>query len=71
MALDLPGADPDSRLGFVALLVDDDQSHTTGIVAVARVLPDEALTLIQPFADKLTGAPVALTAQRWCRGGRN
>jgi uncharacterized protein YciI len=65
------GVDPDSRLSFVAVLVDDDQSHTTGIVSVVEALPGEALGIIQPFADQLTGEPVALTAQRWCRGGRS
>jgi uncharacterized protein len=62
---------PDSRLSFVAVLVDDDQSHTTGIVSVVRALPGEAPRLIQPFADLLAGEPVALTAQRWQRGGRS
>ncbi|GAA1352750.1 YciI family protein [Streptomyces beijiangensis] len=65
------GDDPDSRLSFVAVLVDDSQSRTVGIVAVTRTLPDEAPSLIQPFADRLKGGPVALTAQRWCRGGRS
>ena len=64
------GADPDGRLSFVALLVDDDRSHTTGIVSVLRALPDEAPRILQPFADRLAGGPVALTAQRWSRGGR-
>jgi uncharacterized protein len=67
----LLGINPDSRLSFVAVLVDDDQSHTTGIVAIVRALPAEALRLIQPFADQLAGEPVALTAQRWRRGGRS
>lgn len=67
----LPGVDPDGRLSFVAVLVDDDESHTTGVVAVVRDLPGEALKTIQPFADRLTGEPVALTAQRWCHGGRS
>jgi uncharacterized protein YciI len=69
--LRLPGADPDGRLGFVAVLVDDDQSHTTGIVFVVRALPDEARRIVQPIADRLTGEPVDLTAQRWHRGGRS
>ena len=67
----LLGVDPDSRLGFVAVLVDDDQSHTTGIVSIVSALPGEALRIIQPFADQLAGEPVALTAQRWRRGGRS
>jgi hypothetical protein len=67
----LLGINPDSRLSFVAVLVDDDQSHTTGIVAIVRAHPGEALRLIQPFADQLAGVPVALTAQRWRRGGRS
>jgi uncharacterized protein len=62
---------PDSRLRFVAFLVDDDQSHTTGIVSVVRAVPDEAPSVIQPFVDQLTDEPVALTAQRWSRGGRS
>jgi uncharacterized protein len=66
----LPGADPDGRLAFVALLVDDGQSRTTGIVAVAGALPGEAAGIVQPLADRLGGEPVALTAQRWTRGGR-
>jgi uncharacterized protein len=62
----LPGANPDRRLSFVALLVDDDQACTTGIVAVVAALPGEALRIVQPLA----GKSVALTAQRWTRGGR-
>jgi uncharacterized protein len=67
----LLGVNPDSRLSFVAVLVDDEQAHTTGIVSVVRALPGEALRLIQPFADHLAGEPVALTTQRWQRGGRS
>ena len=52
------------------MLVTDDQSCTTGIVAIVSAIPGEALTIIQAFADQLTGEPVALTAQRWRRGGR-
>lgn len=63
--------DPDSRLHFLAVLVDDDASRTTGIVAVVRALPDEAVPVLQPFADRFAGEPVALTAQRWSRGGRS
>jgi uncharacterized protein len=68
--LPLSGVDPDSRLSFVALLVDDDQSRTTGIVSVVGALPGEAASILQPLADQFTGEPVALTAQRWTRGGR-
>jgi uncharacterized protein YciI len=69
---DLPpsGVDPDGRLAFVALLVDDDQSRMTGIVSVAEALPGEAASIVQPLADQLAGGPVALTARRWTRGGR-
>jgi uncharacterized protein YciI len=66
----LPEADPDVRLAFVALLIDDDQSCTTGIVSVAEALPIEAASIVQPLADQLGGGTVALTAQRWTRGGR-
>jgi uncharacterized protein len=69
--LPLSGADPDSRVSFVALLVDDDRSHTTGIVSVAAALPGGAACIVQPLADQLAGGPVALTAQRWARGGRH
>jgi uncharacterized protein len=65
------GVNPDSRLSFVGVLFDDDQSHTTGIVSIVRALPGEALRIIQPFAEQLTGEPVAFTAQRWRRGGRS
>jgi hypothetical protein len=68
--LPLSGVDPDGRLSFVALLVDDDQSRATGIVSVVRALPGEAASIVQPLADQLTGGPVALTARRWTRGGR-
>jgi|SRR5215472_4520130 len=67
----LLGADPDSRVAFVALLVDDDRSCTTGIVAVAGAPPGDAASIVQPLADRLGGEPVALTAQRWTRGGRH
>jgi len=33
-------------------------------------VPASALRIIRAFADRLTGEPVALTAQRWRRGGR-
>jgi uncharacterized protein YciI len=69
--LPLSGVDPDARLAFVALLVDDDdQSRTTGIVSVAAILPGAAAGIVQPLADRLGGGRVALTAQRWTRGGR-
>jgi uncharacterized protein YciI len=68
--LRLPVAGPDSRVSFVAVLTGDDQSCTTGIVAVVRALPDKAASTVQPLADQLGGGPVALTAQRWTRGGR-
>jgi uncharacterized protein len=64
--LPLSDVDPDRRLTFVALLVDDDQACTTGIVAVAAAFPGEALGIVRPLA----GGAVALTAQRWTRGGR-
>lgn len=67
----LPGAEPDGRLSFVAVLVDDDQGSTTGVAAAVRALPDEARSLVQPLADRLAGGPTPLTAQRWQRGGRN
>jgi uncharacterized protein len=64
-----PGVD--SRVRFVAVLVDDDQSCTTGIVSIVRALPAEALRVTQAFAGQFTGGPLALTAQRWRRGGRS
>ena len=67
----LLGVDPDSRVSFVAGLVDDNQSHTTGIVSVVTARPDEARGIVQPFADRLAGQGVALTAQRWSFGGRS
>jgi uncharacterized protein YciI len=62
---------PGSRLSLVAILVDDNQSRTTGIVSVVNGRPGDALGIIQPLADRLAGGPVALTAQRWRRGGRS
>ena len=50
----LLGINSDSRLSFVAILVDDDQSHTTGIVSIVRARVDEAPRIIQPYADQLT-----------------
>jgi uncharacterized protein len=67
----LPGPDPDSRLNFLAMLVDDDQSCVAGIVSVVSALPGAAARIVQPFADQLAGEPVPLTAQRWTPGGRN
>jgi hypothetical protein len=65
------GVDPGSRVSFVAVLADDDQSCTTGIVSIVRALPAEALRITQAFAGQLTSEPLALTAQRWRRGGRS
>ena len=62
--------DPDGRLEFVAVLLDDDESHSTGIVAIVRARPDEALEIVQALAGRLPGEPVTLTAQCWERGGR-
>ncbi|NED04732.1 hypothetical protein G3I55_24060 [Streptomyces sp. SID6648] len=68
----LLGAEPDSRLIFVAALMGGEEVGATGVVAVVRALPDEARGLVQPFADRLSGGRrVPLTAQRWERGGRN
>ncbi|MEU3577850.1 hypothetical protein AMK14_15930 [Streptomyces sp. TSRI0445] len=68
----LLGAEPDSRLTFVAALVDDGATGTTGVVAAVRALPDEARGLVRPWADRLAGGrPMTLTAQRWERGGRH
>ncbi|MFH9609166.1 YciI family protein [Streptomyces sp. NPDC017448] len=69
---ELVGAEPDGRLVFVAALVDDEGTGTTGVVAAVRALPGEARGLVQPFADRLAGGrSVTLAAQRWERGGRN
>ncbi|MBK3555304.1 hypothetical protein JHN55_01865 [Streptomyces sp. MBT56] len=68
----LLGAEPDSRLIFVAALRDDEGTGTTGVVAAVRALPDEGRDLVRPFAERLAGGrPAALTAQRWERGGRH
>ncbi|MFE6667489.1 YciI family protein [Streptomyces sp. NPDC057697] len=67
----LLGAEPDDRLDFAAVLVDDDQATTTGVVAAVRALPDEARSLVQSWADRLAGGPAPLTVRRWQRGGRN
>lgn len=65
------GMDLDSRVRFVAVLVDDNQSHSTGIVSVVRALPAQAAGIIGPSVAQLTGEHVTLTAQRWQRGGRS
>jgi hypothetical protein len=57
-------------VSFVALLVDDDRSCTTGVAAIVCAIPAEALRIIQAVAGQLTGEPVTFTAQRWRRGGR-
>ncbi|WP_433696690.1 YciI family protein [Nocardiopsis sp. CA-288880] len=62
---------PGGSLHFTALLVDDDGTATTGMIAVVRALPDEAVEVVRPFADRLADGPAALSAQRWCRGGRD
>jgi len=54
--------DLDNRVRFAGLLVNDDQSRTTGIVAVVRAVPEEAASAVR--------ADVPLTAQRWEPGGR-
>lgn len=65
-----PEASLDRRVRFLAALVDDDDSRTTGIVSVVRAHPGEAVGIVRPAADQLSGEPAALTAQRWQRGGR-
>ncbi|MFI1934878.1 YciI family protein [Streptomyces sp. NPDC020330] len=68
----LLGAEPDRRLSFVSVLLDDGGARTTGVIAAVRALPDEARHLVQPFADRLAGGgPTPLGAQRWQRGGRS
>jgi uncharacterized protein YciI len=56
---------------FVAALVDDDESRTTGVVMVVSAVADEAVRIAQPFANRFAGEPVALTVHRWQRGGRS
>ena len=68
--LQLPEVSPDGRVRFMAVLVDDNQTCTTGIASIVSAVPDEALAIVQPLADQLAGGRVALTAQRWQRGGR-
>ncbi|MFC7221085.1 hypothetical protein ACFQLX_23425 [Streptomyces polyrhachis] len=67
----LPEAGSDSRVEFVAALVDDSGARTTGLVAVVGAPPAEALGPVQPLADRLAGGRTTLSAQRWSRGGRN
>ncbi|MEV6103546.1 YciI family protein [Streptomyces sp. NPDC051940] len=61
----------DGRMRFVAVLVDDDEARTTGVVAVVTTVPEDAHRVVRPLADRLAGEPTTLTAQRWTRGGRN
>jgi uncharacterized protein len=67
--LQAPEVSPED-VRFMAVLVDDNQTCTTGMASVVSAVPGEALRIVQPLADQLTGGPVALTAQRWERGGR-
>ncbi|WP_017622392.1 YciI family protein [Nocardiopsis chromatogenes] len=59
----------DDRVGFAAVLIDD-SAHTTGIVAAVRAYPEEAVALVRPLADHLSGGGADITAQHWRRGGR-
>jgi len=62
----------DSRLSFLALLVDDDGAKSVGLVAALTALPEEAAGIVSPVADLLNGGSAMLiTAQRWQRGGRS
>ncbi|MEV7493081.1 YciI family protein [Streptomyces anulatus] len=65
------GAEPDGRLSFVAVLVDDEGARTTGVVAAVHAFPGEARHLVQPFAVRFAGGSTPLGAQRWQRGGRS
>jgi uncharacterized protein len=69
--LRLPEVSPEGRVRFMAVLVDDSQTCSTGIASIVSAVPGEALRILQPLADQLIGGPVALTAQRWQRGGRS
>jgi len=69
--LQLPEVSPDGRVRFMAVFVDDNQTCTTGIASIVSAVPDVALAIVQPLADRLAGERVALTAQRWQRGGRS
>jgi hypothetical protein len=65
----LVGVKPDSRLSFVAVLVDDDQSHTTGFVSIVRA---SQARRSDSFSRSWTSSQnPCLTAQRWRRGGRS
>jgi uncharacterized protein len=68
--LQAPEVSPED-VRFMAVLVDDNQTCTTGVASIVSAAPDEALRIAQPLADQLIGGPVALTAQRWQRGGRS
>jgi uncharacterized protein YciI len=63
--------EPDSRLSFLAQLVEDEGGRSIGIVAAVDAPPVEALELVQPVADLWCGGSVVLTARRWQRGGRS
>jgi len=67
-----PGAalSADDRLRLLAVLVDNDQDAATGLVAVVAAAPGIAPAIMAPLAARLAGQDVALTAQRWERGGR-
>jgi uncharacterized protein len=67
--LQAPDVSPED-VRFMAVLVDDNQTCTTGMASIVSAVPGEALRIVQPLADQLIGGPVALTAQRWQRGGR-
>jgi uncharacterized protein len=69
--LQLPEVAPEGRVRFMAVLVDDGQTCSTGIASTVSAAPGEALRIVQPLADQLIGGPVALTAQRWQRGERS
>ncbi|PRX97680.1 YciI family protein [Allonocardiopsis opalescens] len=70
-AADMAAGDgTDGRVGYLGVLVDDEGARTTGIVAVVRAAPDEALRVVRPLADGMAAGPAALTARRWHRGGR-
>lgn len=66
----LPTVEPDAGLGFLGVLVTDDQAGSTGIVATVSVGPADAVRFVRPIADQVAGGRIALTAQRWERGGR-
>ncbi|MFJ5262404.1 YciI family protein [Streptomyces sp. NPDC088387] len=70
-AREAPAGEPDVRAGFVAVLLDDGGTRTTGIVATVRAAPADAPDAVRALADRLAGGPVALAARRWMRGGRS